>query len=173
MSCQGTSSDFDDVGDFHRKFGLPVVVSDGSVTDEDPGPREVDDDLLTMRANFLFEEFGEFVQAIGGKVELSDIVVAGSRSLLVHLPEGHDIDHGKAFDALIDLVYVAYGTAHILGYPWDQGWRLVQKANMAKVRAKPDGSDSVRKSSYDVVKPPGWTPPDIEGLLHYYGWDQM
>lgn len=162
-------NDFDDVGDFHRKFGLPVVICEGDVSDEQPGPREVDPELLLMRANFLLEELMEFMEAC-------DLTWAGTGQItIVHADPGEEaeVDHGQAFDALIDLVYVAMGTAHLFGYPWHHGWRLVQNANMAKVRAQADASDSKRGSSYDVVKPPGWTPPDIEGLLRYYGWDQM
>ena len=80
-------------------------------------------------------------------------------------------NHAKMFDALLDLVYVAMGTAHLQGYPWEAGWTEVQEANMAKVRAAKDGSDSKRGSQYDVVKPDGWQPPDIDFLLEWLGWD--
>lgn len=163
-----STNNFGDVGRFHEKFGLPHTLRG------DFGPREVGADLVSFRMNFLFEELGEFFEAVGAKVEVSEIVVAGARSVTAHLPREWDpetIDHAKAFDALIDLVYVALGTAHLFGYPWLQGWNAVQRANMSKVRAQADGSDSLRNSSFDVVKPPGWAPPDIEGLLNYYGWD--
>ena len=110
-------------------------------------PRTVDPEVLEFRIKFLREELDEFE--------------AGAK-------EG---DHAQMFDALLDLVYVALGTAHYFGYPWHEGWRLVQCANMSKVRAQADGSDSKRGSSFDVVKPPGWTPPDIEKLLRTNGWD--
>jgi hypothetical protein len=41
---------------------------------------------------------------------------------------------------------------------------------MKKVRAAKDGSDSVRGSAWDVVKPPGWTAPDIESVLRDWGF---
>jgi hypothetical protein len=34
---------------------------------------------------------------------------------------------------------------------------------MLKVRAAV-ASDSLRNSTHDVVKPPGWSPPDLEDL---------
>lgn len=107
---------------------------------------EIDPDLMEFRIKFMQEELDEFKEGV---------------------EEG---DHAKMFDALIDLVYVALGTAHFQGYPWQHGWDRVQAANMAKVRAKADGSDSKRGSAFDVVKPPGWTPPDIEGLLEQFGF---
>lgn len=131
---------FHDVGRFHRKFGLDSVSENGAA------PREVPDDLMQFRIEFLEEELREFKDAYA---------------------EG---DEAKMADALVDLVYVALGTAHLKGFPWQQLWRAVQKANMAKVRARRDGSDSVRGSQYDVVKPPGWKAPDIEGVLREYGW---
>lgn len=110
-------------------------------SDKNPGLQETDPALLIFRAKFMQEELDEFM--------------AGMESG----------DDAQMFDALIDLVYVAMGTAHLKGYPWQRGWEAVQKANMAKVRAAKDGSDSKRGSAWDVVKPEGWTPPDIEAVL--------
>lgn len=128
-------TNFEDVGRFHEKFELPVAK--GEI-------RQLPQDLLDFRVRFLKEELAEFVSAMPSWTTPAD--------------------HAKMFDALLDLVYVALGTAHLLGYPWEQGWNLVQAANMAKVRAlRPE--DSKRGSAWDVVKPPGWVAPDIESLL--------
>ena len=106
-------------------------------------PRNVDKDLLEFRTKFMQEELDEFAAAKTA---------------------------ADQFDALLDLVYVAMGTAHIMGFPWEAGWARVQQANMAKVRASADASDSKRGSSWDVVKPEGWRAPDIAGLLDAFGW---
>jgi predicted HAD superfamily Cof-like phosphohydrolase len=152
-------SNFDDVGYFHRKFGLT------SVTHEGYHPRHVPQELLEFRIKFMLEELMEFIEAAGYKLAIDPIEQTS------HLLKISDrVDHAKMFDALIDEVYVALGTAHLLGYPWQQGWDQVQAANMAKVRAQKDGSDSARGSSFDVVKPEGWIAPDIAGLLHECGW---
>jgi len=98
-------------------------------------PSVPDVEMFAFRFKFMHEELEEFREAVGGN------------------------DVGKAFDALIDLVYVAMGTAYIMNLPWDDGWAEVQKANMMKMRAK-KVSDSTRGSMYDVVKPKGWVPPD-------------
>lgn len=162
------TNDFDDVGEFHAKFGLD------NTTYQDSGPRtQLDPDLLLMRLNFLLEELTELVKAAGAhfEPEWDEYGITGMRVVFNEkqgLPKG--IDHPELFDGLIDLVYVAYGTAHLLGYPWASGWARVQDANMAKVRAE-SADQSLRNSAYDVVKPPGWTKPDIEGLLAQLGWD--
>lgn len=146
-------SDFNDVGDFHHKFGLHSVNHNGA------GPQETNDELLRFRIKFLLEELTEYVEALGGSLEAE-----------VRLPLPiENIDHAQAFDALIDLVYVALGTAHLQGYPWSDGWRLVQMANMAKVRAQ-SAEESKRGTAFDVIKPPGWIAPDIESLLTTWGF---
>ena len=140
-------SNFDDVGDFHEKFDLPNVTH-ASVA----GPMDMPADLLDFRLKFLKEELQEFSTAMS------------------------DGDEAGAFDALIDLVYVAMGTAHLLGFPWQQGWDLVQAANMAKVRAasaEHSAANTGRGHASDVVKPDGWQPPDIVGLLRKHGWPDM
>lgn len=128
-------SNFDDVGDFHEKFDLDNVTHRG------PGKREVPEDLLAFRLNFMHEELDEYEEAM------------------------RDGDQARAFDALLDLAYVVFGTAHFLGFPWQAGWDEVQRANMTKVRAARDGSDSARGSGWDVVKPPDFVLPDIEAVL--------
>ena len=134
------SSNFDDVGDFHEKFDLDNVTHHG------PGQRSPGVEIMEFRIMFLEEELREF-------------------------REGWDArDEAKMFDALLDLAYVAFGTAHLRGYPWQRGWDEVQAANMKKVRAASDGSDSKRSSAWDVVKPPGWTPPDIGRILKSHGF---
>jgi predicted HAD superfamily Cof-like phosphohydrolase len=133
------TTNFDDVGDFHAKFGLDSVTRNGS------GPREVPDDLLEFRIGFLKEELREFEEACA----LGD-------------------EPGKA-DALIDLAYVVFGTAQLLGYPWQELWEEVQAANMRKERAE-RADQSMRGSTWDVVKPHDWTPPEIEGILKHHGW---
>jgi predicted HAD superfamily Cof-like phosphohydrolase len=71
-------------------------------------------------------------------------------------------------DALIDLVYVALGTADLMGLPWEKMFEEVQRANMAKERAK-SADESMAKTGrghvLDVVKPAGWTPPDHLPIL--------
>lgn len=104
------------------------------------GPRLLDFDVLSFRMKFLEEELGEFIESAAEQ----------------DLP-------GMA-DALIDLVYVAMGTAYMLGLPWQQLWNEVQRANMSKVRAQ-SKDESKRGSSLDVIKPAGWTGPDIKRIL--------
>lgn len=65
-------------------------------------------------------------------------------------------------DALADLVYVALGTAHMLGIPFDEVFKVVHAANMQKQRGM-----TKRGMLYDAVKPAGWVGPEeqIETIL--------
>lgn len=169
------TSNHEDVGDFHEKFGLRT----GNHGDVGPAPQ--DRGLLGFRLNFLLEELSELMEATGAEFQaFYDPEEApaedGSRKLadlkIVMSDDSDLIDDAKAFDALLDLNYVSHGTAHLLGYPWQIGWNAVQAANMAKERAAKDGSDSKRGSAWDVVKPPGWTAPNIDKILQDHGWRQ-
>lgn len=60
-------------------------------------------------------------------------------------------------DALADLVYVAIGTAHMMGIPFDQVFRVVHAANMRKQRGI-----TKRGMVYDAIKPAGWMGPEAE-----------
>ena len=97
-----------------------------------------DAETREYRINFLREELAEFEEAID------------------------DQDPVKAFDALLDLAYVVYGTALMMGidqFQWVKGFSHVHSRNMAKVRAtSPD--QSKRGTALDVVKPEGWYPPE-------------
>lgn len=135
-------SEFGDVGEFHTKFRLH------NMSQSVPGPQAWNPELIEFRRKFLHEELEEFEEGVTEQ------------------------DHVKMADALIDLVYVAMGTAHLLGYPWHQLWGDVQRANMQKVRSTGDDDErSKRGSEYDVVKPAGWQGPRTKEILFVNGFD--
>lgn len=98
-----------------------------------------DNELVNFRTSFLMEELAEYTQAITKK------------------------DAAGALDALVDIVYIALGTAWLFNLPFEKAWNEVQKANMSKIRTK--SKSKKRGTSFDVVKPKGWTPPDIEQII--------
>ena len=134
------SSYFNDVGEFHNKFELPVAG-----VDQEPTFLSRRDELY--RVNFMREEVEEFQTAC----------MKG--------------DIAEAADALADLVYVALGTAHLMGLPFEEIWTEVQRANLTKERATgADDPRSKRANSLDVVKPEGWKAPDHGPALKAAGW---
>lgn len=118
-----------------------------------PKPALLDLDGFNYRFKFLQEELDELGEGF----------------------EEGDLD--KVADSLADLVYVAVGTALMMGIPWQSVWARVQRANMTKRLAKPDGSDSKRGNPLDVIKPEdfvapshwrdlGLTPNDVAPVFH-------
>lgn len=102
--------------------------------------RPLDKSTQAYRIHFLEEELKEFIQS----ANLDDTV-------------------GMA-DALIDIVYVAMGTAYMMGLPWQKLWDEVQRTNMNKIRAT-DANQSKRKNLLDVIKPEGWEPPNLKAII--------
>lgn len=153
-------TDFELVGDFHEKFGLDNVTWRGV------GPRPISEEFVNFRIKFMSEELHEFIL------------------------EAEAGNHEGMFDALLDLSYVVLGTAQGLGYPWTEGFDEVQRANMSKERCEIDHpyvestystdlckecgksrvKHSLRGQKLDVIKPAGWMPPNIHGLLKRWGF---
>jgi predicted HAD superfamily Cof-like phosphohydrolase len=98
----------------------------------DGPPRDLPPDLASFRLGFIFEE-------------LDELIVAETKT--------------EVLDALVDLVYVIMGTAYLQGFDFQEAWRRVHAANMAKTRGP-----SARSQEYDIIKPEGWTAPDLSDL---------
>ena len=96
-------------------------------------------ELVNFRTSFLLEELTEYTQAITKK------------------------DTAAALDALVDIVYIALGTAWLFNLPFEKAWQEVQRANMSKIRTK--SKSKKRGTSFDVVKPKNWRPPDIDQVI--------
>lgn len=74
-------------------------------------------------------------------------------------------------DAIVDSIYVLVGAALEFGIPASAVWDAVQSANMAKASLQPDGTRKViRRPDGKIMKPEGWTPPDIADVLRRHGW---
>lgn len=142
------SKEFQDVRDFHQKFELLCFDKPGHLTQR----------KLKERIEFMQEELDEFIEGAGFKYNLAN-------DLEFHDPSPQDL--AKQADALVDLVYVALGTAVMLGLPWDWLWDDVQRANMAKVRGM-----TKRGHAVDVTKPPGWQGPQTQRILDLAGYQR-
>lgn len=144
---------FQDIAEFHRAFALEYKGP----------PRQIDGDLAVFRAGFLAEELAEYVTTDTRMQD--DIVLAVQRAWNAAAQLGTVPALEKKFDALIDLVYVALGTAYLHGFPFDLGWARVHAANMQKVRSASKTDGDQRGGSNDVVKPEGWVAPDLSDLV--------
>ena len=102
-----------------------------------PNSAEAD---LELHARLLTEEVSEFAIAVKEK-------------------NPHEI-----LDALADIIYVAHGAALDCGYDVDAALNLVHDANMRKLG--PDGRPILNENG-KVMKPDGWTPPDLSSLVEH------
>jgi predicted HAD superfamily Cof-like phosphohydrolase len=98
-------------------------------------PEDVDERCL--RIDLLEEEFKEYMDA---EQQLDIVGIA---------------------DALADIIYIACGTAVSYGIPLDKVFEEVHRSNMAKLV---DGKPIYREDG-KVLKPTGWTPPQIEKII--------
>lgn len=94
---------------------------------------------IALRLRLIAEEHGELIAAITTK------------------------DMVETADAIADLVYVAIGMAVEFGIPLTAVWNEVQRSNMAK--RDPITGEVLHRADGKVLKPEGWTPPDIASII--------
>jgi predicted HAD superfamily Cof-like phosphohydrolase len=74
-----------------------------------------------------------------------------------------DCDNKEILDALTDILVVTIGAAHSMGADVEGAWKEVMRTNFAKIDKE---TGKVRKrEDGKVLKPVGWTPPDLEPYL--------
>lgn len=123
------------IAEFHEHFGIEPEGKNVVLSKE----------LLNFRIKFLEEELNELKRA---QQQLENGFSAFDCKV-------------QMVDALVDLVYVALGTAYLMGVDFNAAFHAVHNANMKKVNAK-TAADSKRGYAGDIVKPPGWVGPEIE-----------
>ena len=107
--------------------------------------KDIPEDIYQLRLRLLEEEFNEFKKA------------------------HEDRDKVEMADALADMIYIAVGTANVMNIPLDKVWAEVQRSNMAKV--DPETGKVKKREDGKVLKPEGWTPPQIETVLEEHNND--
>lgn len=94
-------------------------------------PTQLSKERAQIRASFMQEELDEFLAA-----ETKE----------------------DQYDALIDLMYFAFGTLVEMGIRPDRGFEIVNEANMTKLF--PDGKPRFREGDGKILKPEGWEAPE-------------
>lgn len=113
--------------------------------------------LSELRASLLLEEVVETVTALVGS-ERAYALLMDACANAEHLTGPVEPNIVEAIDGLCDVLVVAYGTAEAIGIDLEPFFDEVHRTNMAKANGpiRADGK---------LLKPPGWTPPDIAGVL--------
>ena len=99
----------------------------------------VNEDQFKMYCNLISEEYNELLESLAQD------------------------DKVETLDALVDILVVTIGAIHSMGADGEGAWREVMATNfskidrrLGKVRRRDDGK---------ILKPDGWTPPDLEKFL--------
>ncbi len=83
------------------------------------------------------------------------------KELRVALDNG---DRVEQLDALLDFIVVTTGAIHSAGFDGEGGWKEVMRTNFAKIDSE---TGKVRKrEDGKVLKPLGWTPPELNNYLN-------
>lgn len=126
-------------------------------------PQKMTAAQLVLLTSLVIEELIELITAsTGDAVHAQTLIMyamsrAGEKS--IELPKDEDEQIAAEQDALVDLVYVTMNGAAKTGVDFDAVFNLVHDANMKKVN--PATGKVLRRQDGKVVKPEGWTPPDI------------
>jgi predicted HAD superfamily Cof-like phosphohydrolase len=143
--------------EFHRAFDCAMASSPES-------PRKA---LLEDRLAFTAEEFFELLAASGCPFRALEVARAAV-GVCVKMARYDKFDLPDFVDAHADLMYFLSGTMVAIGVDEEPIHAEVHRANMAKLWL--DGKPRHRASDGKVVKPPGWSAPDIDGELRKQGW---
>lgn len=91
-----------------------------------------------LYVDLIMEEFRELITAYGNR----DVV--------------------EIADACADLKWVIEGLEHTLNIPQQEVWNEVARSNLAKIS---EGGKVLKREDGKVLKPEGWTPPDIKTII--------
>jgi len=90
-------------------------------------------DNETLYIDLIEEEYNEFM---GAKTKVEDL------------------------DACMDMIWVILGYCYMKGFDVEGAWKEVARSNLAKIN--PETGKVIKKEDGKVLKPEGWTPPDLE-----------
>lgn len=141
------------VREFHLKMGFPAPTELGV-------PPE---DRVRFRMKIVTEEYLELLNAVFDAPVKRPWVLQRVKGHLAWIVDNADVavDLVEWADATHDLDYVVAGTRVEFGYRGLAGAEEVHRSNMEKLSLR-DGKKA--------IKPEGWKPPDIAGVLRAQGW---
>ena len=85
---------------------------------------------------------------------------------LTEIRNAYEMQNLEEFcDGILDLIYVAAGTLNLMNMPAIELWNDIHLRNMNKIRAT-SGNTGKRGSTFDVIKPEGWSSPRTEDIIN-------
>lgn len=101
--------------------------------------QERDEKNILLYKNLIREEFDEFVRAYIENDEVGQL------------------------DGCMDLIWVILGYCYMKGYNVDGAWAEVARSNLSKI--DPVTNKVNKRSDGKVLKPEGWTPPNLKSFI--------
>jgi len=89
-----------------------------------------------LYTKLITEEYGEFLDA------------------------DYDVDE---LDACMDMIWVILGYCYMRGWNVEGAWNEVARSNLAKIN--PETGKVNKREDGKVLKPEGWTPPELKQFL--------
>jgi predicted HAD superfamily Cof-like phosphohydrolase len=143
-----------------HKLQLQVQQFHREVLNQPCSPAPFELRMGFLRARLIAEEAIEALIGIVGPADVTSIVTEELRSGLekARKRKQYGPDKVEVLDGLSDLAVVTFGAAETFGIDLEPYTDEVMRSNMAKLGGpiREDGK---------LQKPPGWTPPDIAGVL--------
>jgi len=99
---------------------------------------------------FDLDQFSLYVNLIKEEVEELALALNNNDSL-------------ETLDALTDILVVTIGAIHSMGADAEGAWKEVMQTNFAKIDK--DTGKVRKREDGKVLKPQGWTPPDLKEFL--------
>ncbi len=137
----------DDVSAFCKCAEQPIKDSPGFP----------DKERVHLQTKLVVEEVCELLDALYG----GDGGIREKFSSMTPSYNGDVKDLTEVSDACADIIYVVVGLSLALGIPLNEIWTEVHKSNMEKFH---DGV-LLKRADGKVIKPEGWKPPDIMGII--------
>ena len=117
----------------------------------------------------VFADQKKFMEACGQSTNhyngvQYDMYCALIEEEVAELQEAIDADNEiEALDALIDILVVTVGAIHSMGADGEGAWNEVMRTNFAKI--DPETGKVSKRDDGKVLKPEGWTAPDLKKFL--------
>lgn len=128
-------------------------------------PQQISDERRALRLNLIVEEVVELIIGITGQSKdqekiMKRVIKEYAAALLATGGPANLID---VADGVCDSHVVISGTSAEFGIPEDACYAEVHASNMAK-------ADGPVREDGKRMKPPGWMPPNIAGVLARHGY---
>jgi predicted HAD superfamily Cof-like phosphohydrolase len=114
-----------------------------------------------------FQDQASFMQACGQTIgiENRDQYALYLDLIREEVQELEDSQHPVSdLDALIDILVVTIGAIHSMGADAEGAWNEVMRSNLDKI--DPESGTVLKRDDGKVLKPEGWTPPNLDPYLN-------